>query len=211
MCDVNLCECKTFSPHLWKAGECRDCHHPIGNHNIVREEPELTLQSSGELLKHVGKLSVDKLEPFNKPEEIPPLTTSGSFGKVRTSITITAPPGDDLAARRLSTNNFRHSREFNKSPSAESINIRRSPSYRSPQRTITEEGESPSYEERLSVSYRKSREMQLSKRVSSENLHEDKSNSKEQQRALVIDELVVTERDYCRDLDYLVQVINILI
>jgi hypothetical protein len=208
MCDI--CDCKSFSPHLWKAGECRDCHHPIGHHLLVPVEDSVTLLSnSAELAqKHVviGKLTVDKLEPFIRPpEESNPLTSSGSVGRVRTSITLT-PAGDDQVVRRLSAN-FRLSREISTQDGGTSVNnMRRSPSFKSAQMTISEEGEpTTTYEQRLSASYRKSREI-IAKRKSVSEGSGEKIDSTEH-RMLAIEELVVTERDYCRDLDYLIQVL----
>lgn len=187
MCDI--CACASFSPHLWKAGVCRDCHHSIGNHALLPVECASPLEGSTITLeppqKHsfVGKLSVDKLEPFLQEDIANPLASSNS-GRIRTSIIIT--PSDDQGQQR----SYRQSREI---------------AFRLPGEDEEENVVGNTYGERLSASYRKSKEI-FSKRRSLSGESEDKANSSEQQRGLVIEELVATERDYCRDLDYLTQV-----
>jgi hypothetical protein len=67
MCDS--CECTGFEPHLWKAGKCRACNHPLDSHHsstiVVPPTEEQTTES-------IGKLSVERLEPFSKLEMVPP-------------------------------------------------------------------------------------------------------------------------------------------
>jgi hypothetical protein len=61
------------------------------------------------------------------------------------------------------------------------------------------------YEDRLAASYRKSKEIQAKRKSISEAGGD--YNEKEQHRKMIIEEIVATERDYCRDMDYLIQVI----
>lgn len=228
MCDK--CPCSSFSAHLWKPGECRDCHHSITEHAIVPVDtasspsPLLSSTSSSSLdttfnhdtQKHtfVGKLSVDKLEPFSHPStpEASPLLHSTSLGRL--SVTITPPLRSDQSATRLSVNNNitrdttrlqPEQHDNNKEiRSGQHNTMRKSASFKGIGINDNAEGMSPgTYEQRLSASFRKSREIQA-KRKSSTDLVGD--NSKDAHRGLIIEELVVTERDYCRDLDYLIQV-----
>jgi hypothetical protein len=206
MCDK--CACTSFSPHLWKAGECRECHHSISEHALVPvpATDNNTIQNTETTQRHsfVGKLSVDKLEPFS--QELNPLTAISSVGRARTSLII---PNDQSGARLSVNYGSRESSHLQPSEVDAAINtinttnptnariMRRSASFKA----VGEVDTTTTYEQRLSASYRKSREI---KRKSLSEIGGD--TAKAQHRAMIIDELVVTERDYCRDLDYLTQV-----
>jgi hypothetical protein len=218
MCDS--CACTSFSPHLWKAGECRDCHHPITSHAIVPtiEEPATNHVEMQQKHTFVGKLSHDKLEPFSLFEEQNTLTGSGGISRgrdsanfstlrnsSRLSITGRLQPFDDGPVP-VSTRH-RRSASYNKTMQDGNQNTtmhRRTSSHGKPAESDGIHGSPLAYEDRLSASYRKSREIQA-KRKSFSDASGD-YNEKEHHRTMIIEELVVTERDYCRDMDYLTQV-----
>lgn len=224
MCDK--CPCSSFSPHLWKPGECRDCHHSIAEHAIVPIDTSSLLSSSSsdnlstststpesKQYNFVGKLSVDKLEPFSQTTDGNPLVHSGSLGRPRSTV-FTPPLHHDLSAARLSVNNNDTTRlqvpsraDTSKGDgSLQPHTMRKSQSFKGIGVGDTESSPG-SYEQRLSASFRKSREIQAKRKSSAPDVAGD---TKEIHRGMIIEELVVTERDYCRDLDYLVQVCNLL-
>jgi hypothetical protein len=166
-------------------------------------------------LSFVGKLSQDKLEPFSHIEDQNSLRGSGGISRGRNSTNLST----QRDSSRLSINGYlqpvddgpvpasrhRRSSSYNKTREDGTTNTmhRRTSSYGKP---VEGENGSPSlaYEERLSASYRKSREVQAKRKSISEACGD--YNEKEHHRSLIIEELVVTERDYCRDMDYLTQV-----
>lgn len=227
MCDT--CACTSFSPHLWKAGECRDCHHPITSHAIVptitTEEPVITVDTQRHSHSFVGKLSVDKFEPFSHPEDA--LNNSGGINRGRNSISLAT---QYASPSRLSINNgrlqpidegpvpvSRHRRTSsygNRDGNPNNTMHRRTSSYGKPLEGFagSPSGSPMAYEDRLSASYRKSREIQAKRKSISEagagaGAGAGDYNQKEHHRSLIIEELVATERDYCKDMDYLTQVL----
>ena len=212
MCDS--CACTHFSPHLWKAGECRDCHHPITSHAIVPTPEVVTRQveiQPKNTHSFVGKLSHDKLEPFSRPED---QSLSGSGGTTRggrnsTNLSTQYEPSPRLSINGrlqpidegpIPASRHRRTSSYNKPDGINNTMHRRTSSYGKPEG----EGSPLAYEDRLSASYRKSREVQAKRKSISEAGGDH--NEKEHHRSLIIEELVVTERDYCRDMDYLTQV-----
>lgn len=158
----------------------------------------------------VGKLSVDKLEPFSQYEDPCSLKSSGGSNRGRNSIIYDPSrlsvngllqPSDEPTSR-----GHRRSSSYGNKSSGDGHNQsgtmhRRTSSYGKP---AEGEGSPIAYEDRLAASYRKSREIQAKRKSISEAGGD--YNEKEQHRTMIIEEIVATERDYCRDMDYLIQV-----
>lgn len=150
MCDFDYCTCSSFAPHLWKIGECRECHHPLASHTKVNTGslPATSLEKRIEEF-HVRKLSSERLQPFNSPT----LTRSTSLspkGRPRSVTVGQLAINTDVFAGLYTTLE--------------------------------------------------------TKKPRSRSLVDAPKETDEVQIAKVINEIVSTEKDYCKDLDYVIDV-----
>eukprot|EP01113_Clastostelium_recurvatum_P049650 TRINITY_DN9237_c0_g1_i1.p1 TRINITY_DN9237_c0_g1~~TRINITY_DN9237_c0_g1_i1.p1 ORF type:complete len:701 (+),score=118.47 TRINITY_DN9237_c0_g1_i1:110-2212(+) len=223
MCDS--CACTSFVPHAWKEGRCRECLHPLSMHNrsellVTNTTPSPTsshrqsLEYNIEDTMHnrkVGRLSVDRLSPFTLPIDFS--RQSGEYRSTSTSSTPLPSPSfpppyihneDHSTISDNSTQPNRHSKRLSSSQSQSRI----SSSFPSSRGLPAEISSRP-----LPVPPPKDKYvneqgvLQEQPESAPTDISADQPSSEvddSSMRQKVIDELLQTERDYCSDLDFVV-------